>query len=122
MIGGANFPGYKFLLSSGAQDTGDTSINLSDYVSEYLFSRQSNPQIRGTVCGFAVQCSCILRLVKLDGGDAETAPAPIFIYPNTMFFMNMNLEDMIDWAFFVDTVNTPGTPTANIDFYFVGQN
>jgi len=122
MIGGAAFPGYKFLLSTGAQDTGGIQINLSDYVDEYLQSRPSNPQVRGTVCGFAVQCTCILRLVKLDGGDAETATAPIFIYPNTMFFMNMNLEDMRDWAFYLDTLNTPGTPTSNIDFYFVGQN
>ena len=121
MIGGAAFPGYKFLLHDGVQD-GSFSSDLSGWVDTYLSQKSNYPQVRGTVCGFAVQSNCILRLVKLDGGDAETAPAPIFIYPNTMFFMNMNLEDMRDWGIYTDISNTPGTPSAYIDFYFVGQN
>jgi len=122
MIGGAAFPGYKFLIASGVQDTGDIQINLSNYVDEYLTQIPSYTTVKGIPCGFAVQCTCILRLVKLDGGDAETAAAPIFIYPNTMFFMNMNLEDMSDWAFYIDQTNTPGAPASNLDFYFMGQN
>lgn len=119
MIGGAAFPGYKFLLSTGLQDTGDVQQDLSAYVDEYL---QSNTRAKGTICGFAVACTCIMRLVKLDGGDAETAPAPIFIYPNTMFYMNMTLDAMRDWAIYIDQTNTPGSPSSYLDFYFVGQN
>lgn len=122
MIGGAAFPGYKFLLATGVQDTGDVQQNLSAYVDEYLQYIPNYTQIKGTPCGFAIQCTCIVRLVKLDGGDAETAPAPIFIYPNTMFFMNMTLDNMRDWAIYIDAANTPGVPNGYLDFYFVGQN
>jgi hypothetical protein len=122
MIGGAAFPGYKFLLNTGIQDTGDVQLDLSNFVDEYLSYLPNFTQIKGTVCGFAVACTCIMRLVKLDGGDAETAPAPIYVYPDTMFFMNMTLDNMRDWAIWIDQTNTPGSPGGYLDFYFVGQN
>lgn len=118
MIGGAAFPGYKFLNSTGGQDTGSIQVDLSSYVDDYL----STTTVKGVPCGFAVCCTCIMRLVKLNGGDAETSPAPIYIYPNTIFFMNMTLDAMRDWAIYIDVNNTPGSPTSNLDFFFVGQN
>jgi hypothetical protein len=122
MIGGAVFPGYKFLYSTGGQDTGGIQFDFSAFVDEYLANIPSYTTVKGIPCGFAISCTCIMRLVKLDGGDAETAPAPIYIYPNTMFFMNMTLDAMRDWAVFIDVTNTPGSPTSNLDFYIVGQN
>jgi hypothetical protein len=123
MIGGAAFPGYKILFQISESDNPNIQIDLTNYVDYFLYELQFNPEIKGSPCGFIVQSNCILRLVKLDGGDAETAPAPIFIYPDTMFFMNMNLEDMKDWAIWVDQNNTPGFPSpSEFTIYFMGQN
>ena len=122
MIGGAAFPGYKILYSVSSSDNPNIQVDLQGLVDNYLVELPLYPEIKGIPCGFIIQSNCILRLVKLDGGDAETAPAPIYVYPDTMFFMNMTLDNMRDWAIFVDQTNTPSNPTSEFTFYFVGQN